>query len=224
MDGYMYDNDKKIKILLIDDVVANTRTAAKVLEFYGYQTVEVHSGREALALTKTELPDLILLDIMMPEMTGFETCKELKRDSRTASIPVIFVTALNDIDSITKGFEAGGVDYVVKPFRRAELVMRVKNHLDLTRLQHFFEESTAHLHEKHLQLERSNQELKAVTTRMSTYLSPPLSAMRSHFERLIQRCHHDTAVLDTIEQLQQLQVQMMRDIEALQIMAASERQ
>jgi two-component system, sensor histidine kinase and response regulator len=213
-------DDKQFTILLVDDIPANTRTAARVLEHAGYRTLAVHRGHDALVLVREENVDLILLDIMMPEMNGFETCAQLKRNSRSAAIPIIFVTALGDTDSITRGFEAGGVDYVVKPFRRAELLMRVKTHLDLKKLQDFFADSNARLHQEQFMLERHNQALSAVATRMETYLRPPLTAMNSCLDRLQARLQDDHDSFAEIQQLRDLQARIMTDMEALQIMAA----
>ena len=93
-----------------------------------------NSGERAITIVDRQLPDLILLDIHMPDMDGFTVCQKLKENQKTSAIPVIFMTALNDIDSKVKGFELGAVDYITKPFNVRELLARIKNHLQLTRV------------------------------------------------------------------------------------------
>lgn len=119
------------KILVVDDVTKNIQLVASFLKQAGYDINYAISGKTALKHIKRDKFDLILLDIMMPEMDGFEVCNLLKADGETKDIPVIFLTAKNDIESITKAFEVGGVDYITKPFNKAELLARVKTHLEL---------------------------------------------------------------------------------------------
>ncbi|GMT48493.1 MAG: hybrid sensor histidine kinase/response regulator [bacterium] len=123
--------EKKHHILIVDDTSKNIQVLANVLKQKNYQISAAKNGHQALDLVKETTPDLILLDIMMPEMDGFETCQRLKKDSKTRDIPIIFLTAKNEGDDIIKGFELGAVDYITKPFNSAELLMRVKTHLDL---------------------------------------------------------------------------------------------
>ena len=119
------------KVLIVDDVAKNIQLVANFLKQAGYEINFALSGKKALNHIKKEKFDLILLDVMMPEMDGFEVCQKLKLDSSTKDIPVIFLTAKTDIDSITKGFQVGGTDYITKPFNKAELLARVKTHLEL---------------------------------------------------------------------------------------------
>ncbi|QYJ78219.1 response regulator [Shewanella acanthi] len=120
----------KKTLLLVDDEPVNLRVLKQVLH-QDYQLVFAKSGEEALRLAKLEHPALILLDIMMPNMTGIEVCQALKRDPTTQAIPVIFVTALNDEHDEAAGFAVGGVDYIVKPISATIVKARVKNHLSL---------------------------------------------------------------------------------------------
>jgi len=124
--------DSRPKVLIVDDVTKNIQLVANFLKQAGYEINYSVSGINALNHVKKESFDLILLDIMMPEMDGFEVCQKLKENPATYDIPVIFLTAKTDIESITKAFEAGGVDFVTKPFNRAELLARVNTHLELT--------------------------------------------------------------------------------------------
>lgn len=121
---------KNPRILIVDDNAKNLQLLNKVLLDQGYRVIVAQDGAEALKAAEI-LPDLILLDIMMPEMDGFETCKKLKESPLTKDIPVIFLTAKNATEDIVKGFEVGAIDYVNKPFNFSELLARVKTHLQL---------------------------------------------------------------------------------------------
>ncbi|OGR11545.1 MAG: diguanylate cyclase response regulator [Desulfobacterales bacterium RIFOXYA12_FULL_46_15] len=116
-------------ILVVDDTPGNIDMMLNILK--EYDVIPATSGEEALFLLENETVDMILLDIMMPSMDGFEVCSRLKANEATREIPVIFITAKNDLDSIEKAYDAGGVDYVTKPFRPRELMARVKTHLHL---------------------------------------------------------------------------------------------
>ena len=120
----------KAKILVVDDEPTNLRVLKQVLQEQ-YRLMFARSGQEALELVQRDTPQLILLDIMMPGMTGYEVCRLLKADPRTASIPVIFVTALQDELDETTGFEVGAVDYITKPISPAIVRARVHTHLSL---------------------------------------------------------------------------------------------
>ncbi|MEJ2414524.1 MAG: response regulator [Sulfurimonas sp.] len=123
--------DFTYNILIVDDISDNIKVAMNLLKENNYNFSFALSGKEALKILKIKSFDLILLDIMMPEMNGFEVCKILKENPKTADIPVIFLTAKADIDSISKGFSLGAVDYITKPFYSEELLARVSTHLEL---------------------------------------------------------------------------------------------
>jgi DNA-binding response OmpR family regulator len=118
-------------ILIVDDIPSNIRLMVSILDEQGYSVSYAQSGQSAIELCKKVNFELILLDVMMPGMDGFEVCKELRKMENYVDVPVIFLTARTDQESILKGFETGGVDYVTKPFREKELLMRIKTHLDL---------------------------------------------------------------------------------------------
>jgi sigma-B regulation protein RsbU (phosphoserine phosphatase) len=122
-------------ILVVDDTRANLRLLSKMLAEQGYQVRPVPDGALALAAAQAEPPDLILLDIRMPEMDGYQVCERLKTDARTADVPIIFISALDAIQDKVSAFAAGGVDYVTKPFQNEEVLARVATHLALRRLQ-----------------------------------------------------------------------------------------
>jgi two-component system, sensor histidine kinase and response regulator len=123
--------EKKPLILIVDDVSRNLKLLGSILYEKKYEIAMADSGKEALRILQEISPDLILLDIMMPEMDGYEVCKVLKENESTASIPVIFLTAKSEADHIVKGFEYGAADYITKPFNAKELLSRVATHIDL---------------------------------------------------------------------------------------------
>ena len=125
----------KGNILIVDDTPANLRLLSKMLAEQGYRVRPVPDGSLALAAADAEIPDLILLDIRMPEMSGYQVCEHLKADARTRDIPIIFISALDATQDKVKAFAAGGVDYVTKPFQIAEVLARVETHLALRKLQ-----------------------------------------------------------------------------------------
>jgi class 3 adenylate cyclase len=124
----------KARILIVDDTPANIQAAAGILKGEGYQLTIATSGQQALDILERIRPDLILLDVMMPELDGFETCRHLKASTLWREIPVVFLTARSEVADIVRGFEVGAVDYVAKPFNAHELLARVKTHLTLDRL------------------------------------------------------------------------------------------
>jgi signal transduction histidine kinase len=118
-------------ILLVDDTVENLRVLAGMLTGHGFDVRPVTSGRDALNAVAHALPDLILLDVMMPEMNGFDVCLKLRAAPETRDIPVIFLTALDEVDHKVRGFSVGGSDYITKPFQMEEVLSRVQNQLAL---------------------------------------------------------------------------------------------
>jgi sigma-B regulation protein RsbU (phosphoserine phosphatase) len=122
-------------ILIVDDTPANLHLLSQMLAEQGYRVRPVPDGPLALAATRAEPPDLILLDIRMPEMNGYEVCEHLKADDQTRDIPIIFISALDAIQDKVRAFTVGGVDYVTKPFQVEEVLARVETHLTLRELQ-----------------------------------------------------------------------------------------
>lgn len=129
----MSEHKKAEEILIVDDTPANLSVLSMMLSKAGYKVRPAISGEIALRAVEADLPDLILLDIRMPEMDGFEVCRRLKADPRTHDIPVIFISALSEIDDKLAAFNVGGVDYITKPFQTAEVRVRVNTHLTLAR-------------------------------------------------------------------------------------------
>ncbi len=132
-------------ILVVEDSPINQRLLCKLLGKEGYAVRTADHGQEALALLRTFRPDLILLDILMPQMDGLELCRLLKVGEATRDIPVIFISSLDDTSDKLSGFEAGGVDYITKPFHPAEVLARISTHLKLCRLQRQLEERNRQL-------------------------------------------------------------------------------
>jgi sigma-B regulation protein RsbU (phosphoserine phosphatase) len=127
--------DASENILIVDDTPANLRLLSQMLSERGYGVRAVTSGARALESVYVTQPSLILLDIRMPEMNGYEVCERLKQDPRTKDIPIIFISALNEIADKVRGFNLGGVDYITKPFQFEEVLARVETHIALRRLQ-----------------------------------------------------------------------------------------
>ena len=122
-------------ILVVDDTRDNLRLLSELLTRHGYDVRPVSNGRRAISSAQSKVPDLILLDIMMPDMDGYDVCEQLKADERTRDVPIIFISALQEAFNKVKAFELGGVDYVTKPFQEAEVLARVKTHLTLRHQQ-----------------------------------------------------------------------------------------
>ena len=148
------------RILLVDDQPANLDVLCRLLEANGYKIMLAPSGAVALKSAERAMPDLILLDVMMPEMDGFEVCRRLKADEKTREIPVIFITARDVHEDVVAGFEIGAVDYIAKPFNEREVLVRVQTHVRLNRL-------TQELVQKNRELEEEISQRKALKGQLS---------------------------------------------------------
>ncbi|MBD0386540.1 MAG: hybrid sensor histidine kinase/response regulator [Nostoc sp. C3-bin3] len=125
----------KRNILVVDDTPDNLRLLSAMLTSQGFEVRKALNGKMALTACQMVLPDLILLDINMPEMDGYQVCQQLKADTKTCEVPVIFISALDDVVDKVKAFDVGGVDYISKPFHGAEVVLRIENQINLRLLQ-----------------------------------------------------------------------------------------
>jgi DNA-binding response OmpR family regulator len=139
----MRDPDARETILVVDDYPVNLRVLIEYLGQSGYKTLVAEDGEGALEQATFARPDLILLDVMMPGIDGFETCRRLKVQDATRDIPVIIMTALSETEHKFKGFQAGAVDYITKPFQQEEVLMRIATHLTLQRQQNELKEALA---------------------------------------------------------------------------------
>lgn len=134
-------------VLIVDDTPLNLQIIADTLSAKGLRVVIAESGEQALTIVERIPPDIILMDVVMPGIDGFETCRRLKLHKTTQAIPVIFMTALDDPEYVMRGFDAGGVDYIGKPLRLKEVLARVETHLWLRYMQTQLEAQNAQLQE-----------------------------------------------------------------------------
>ena len=147
-------------ILVVDDIAANRNLLGATLEPKGYEVLLAPNGAAALKVAARARPNLILMDVNMPEMDGYEACRQLKTMPGLSEIPVIFITANDDPQSLVKGFQAGGVDYITKPFKDEEVLMRVETHVKIHTLTHALEGSNRELAAKNAELESEVQRRK----------------------------------------------------------------
>ncbi len=151
------------KILIVDDVPANLDVLYQTLEGENVHVQVATSGEKALEVVVHHPPDLILLDVMMPGIDGFETCRRLKEGKTTRDIPVIFLTALKDMDSVVEGFRVGGVDYMTKPFEKEEVLVRVRLYLEQVWLERELAEKNRELTDMNISLD---EQVKARTAEL----------------------------------------------------------
>jgi diguanylate cyclase (GGDEF)-like protein len=156
-------SDHEWTVLVIDDSTVNLRVAVEHLRSLVGRILTARTGEAGIERALITMPDLILLDVQLPGIDGFETCRRLKQDARTKHIPVIFTTVLNGIDDILNGFAAGGVDYISKPFQVEELLARVNTHLSLYRLQQELHHEVSQRRQAELALRKANQELQRLS-------------------------------------------------------------
>jgi len=178
------ENPPKANILIVDDALANLRLLIKILSERGYQVRPASSGRHALSTAQAEPPDLILLDIKMPDMNGYKVCEHLKADERTHDIPIIFISALNEVLDKVKAFSIGGVDYVTKPFQFEEVLARVETHLALRNLQKQAEAREKALKQAKEVAEAANRAKSEFLANMSHEIRTPLNAIIGFSELL----------------------------------------
>lgn len=167
--------NNKTKLLIVDDVAKNIQILGNILKRKDYQISYALNGKDAIAMTKMHDFDLILLDIMMPGIDGYEVCKELKSDAKTKDIPIIFLTAKAEKESVVKGFQVGAADYLTKPFNAEELIARVHTHLVIRNQQQQLMSVNTLLEtkvaERTKQLEDANKQLSTLEKAKSDFLN-----------------------------------------------------
>ncbi len=131
----MNNTQNQETLLIVDDMPINITVLAEFLKIAGFNVLIAKNGKRAIQKAEKDHPDLILMDIMMPEMSGFDACRILKSQENTKEIPIIFMTALTDTVDKLEGFKLGAADYITKPIQREELLARVKSHLKTRKLQ-----------------------------------------------------------------------------------------
>ena len=179
-------------ILIVDDTLPNLEILSMMLADHGYEVRPARNGALALKFARTAPPDLILLDIIMPDMDGYEVCKALKADDSTRDIPVIFVSALSDAFDKVKAFSVGGVDYVTKPFQQEEVLARLEIHLMLRRQQQYIQEQNA-------ALETQNQTLRDLNTKLQQEI-----AERRRIEAELEKANQELHRLASLDGLTQV--------------------
>ncbi|PSB00718.1 two-component system response regulator [Merismopedia glauca] len=181
-------------IVIVDDTVENLRVLSNMLSDEGYKVRKATGGIMALKVVASLAPDLILLDIMMPDLSGFEVCQQLKNNPTTASIPVIFLSALDDTSSKVKGFQLGAVDYISKPFQIDEVLVRVRNQLTLRAAQQKISQLNAQLE---AQVQERTKQLMGANSRlleMAHYDSLTGLANRNMFMELLEEALHRSKI------------------------------
>jgi len=176
-------------VLIVDDVIENIQIAMNILKEESYDFSFAKTGEDALSLLQKNYFDLILLDIMMPGIDGYEVCRRIQDDPRISDIPVIFLTAKADTDSMAKGFEVGGVDYITKPFYADELLARVKTHIELYKAKKLLQDNNLSLQYKMkmqrarilTELESSQKDMIYILTELVESVS---DETRKHIERI----------------------------------------
>jgi DNA-binding response OmpR family regulator len=147
-------------IILVDDNPANLAALTRALALHSYRVLVAQQGEQAIQIAQRVRPDLVLLDVQLPGIDGFETCRRLKADAATADIPVLFMTVLVDAEDKLKGFEAGGVDYITKPFQEAEVLARVSTHISLRQMTHNLQSQNEQLEAAQTALQVANEQLE----------------------------------------------------------------
>ncbi|MFB2838576.1 ATP-binding protein [Floridanema evergladense] len=189
-------------ILLVDDQPDNLRLLSTLLSERGYEPRGVISGQMAIKAARSSQPDLILLDILMPEMDGYETCEKLKSDEKTREIPVIFISAKDETIDKVRAFGLGALDYITKPFHVDEVLARIENHLSLRKLQKQLKEQNSLLQQEIIirqqaeqALQKANQELAQSNADLEQFayvtshdLQAPLATVTTYAQLLEQHC------------------------------------
>jgi two-component system sensor histidine kinase/response regulator len=227
--------DQKNTILVVDDIPENVEVLLNFLDQAGFKVLISHDGEMGLETAEYALPDLILLDILMPGWDGFETCQRLKANSKTKNIPVIFMTALSDTMEKVKAFKVGAADYITKPIQYEEVLARVNAHLQLRQQQLYIQNQNQALAQRTLELqarteelEKRNLELDAFAHTVAHDLKNPLGGVVGLTEVLLSECSspqpRTAKVLERLGVVAQAGQQAINIIDALLLLAGVSRQ
>ncbi|MDM8569649.1 response regulator [Thiotrichales bacterium HSG1] len=178
---------KKQTILIVDDNPENLALLGNIMTKNGYNSGFALNGTTALDIAQKKYPDLILLDIMMPDVDGFEVCRQLKQDAMLADIPIIFLTAKIEKDDVIAGLELGAVDYVTKPFNEKELITRINTHLELQSIKKELRETLATLATQNDELNSKNLKLEQLTQELKKVQKEKLFKINKAYERFVPR-------------------------------------
>ncbi len=207
-------------ILIVDDNLKNLQVLGSILKEAKFKAAIATSGFEALDFVKEKLPDLILLDIMMPEMDGIEVCKRLKSNEITRKIPIIFLTAKTDATTIKEAFDVGAQDYIAKPFKSVELLSRVETHIEIKQNREALEQLNATLEEKiqqrTLELTIANEKLNKIDKAKSDFLNlishelrTPLNAIKG-FSYILKDVVSDEKYSDFLDEINEAADKLVR--------------
>ncbi len=215
------DNYNQGTLLIVDDIQANVSVLYEFLTTNNFKVLVAQDGKRAIQKVKYAKPDLVLLDVMMPGIDGFETCRILKEDENTKEIPIIFMTALADTVDKVKGFQLGAVDYITKPFQHEEVLARVTAQINFSNLKKQLEARTC-------ELEKRNMELDAFARTVAHDLKNPLNAIIGYSEMLTEECVvgilPDTESIETLHMVKQSGHKMVSIIESLLLLAGVSKQ
>ncbi len=238
----------KRTLLVVDDLPENLAVLTDFLEYEGFQILLAYNGKQALAMTEHLLPDLILLDVLMPELDGFEVCRYLKAQQDTKHIPIIFMTALSETVNKVYGFRLGAVDYITKPLQREEVLVRIRTQIDfhgvqqqLTQQNHYLRteiehrkqvenslqntanllaERTAQLEKRSIELQRRNNELDRFSTMVTHELRDPLGWVVTKIDTLLASYTFDLHLNASLHEISDKAESMLESIDALLSLAA----
>jgi len=210
------NNINKSTLLIVDDVHTNLKLLMNFLRDLDFTVQVAQDGEDALEQVAYAMPDLILLDVMMPGIDGFETCRRLKANEETRNIPIIFMTALSETVDKVKGFEIGAVDYITKPVQQEEVLARVTAHLTLSQQQKMLENQT-------IELQQQNNELEAFAHTVAHDLKNPLNAVYGLTGLLIDDLDDlsKPKVLKHLSTIEQASLKMANIIDALLLLASA---
>jgi signal transduction histidine kinase/ActR/RegA family two-component response regulator len=192
-------------ILIVDDTIASLNTLLTILTDSGYEVRGAHNGATGLMIAQAQPPELVLLDVKMPDMDGYEVCRQLKQIPATADIPIIFVSALDEVEDKVKGFEAGGVDFISKPYQLEEVLARVQIHLRLSKLQKQLEVQNVRLQKEVAERERAEAALRLMNDELERRVE----------NRTAELAQANVQIQQYSENLEQLVANRTRELEVL---------